>query len=240
VATPLADIARLAEDAIGGGALVRGLPPTERFVERALIRLNDVAPRSTRIKVTGTGVDEYTLSSPWLQDQSRVDRVLVYAAGDFGEFPSELDPQSYVIGRTSADADQIRFVDGLATSDIAELHVHVPYTLTSTATTLGANDYSALGDLAGALKLESAAAALLGVVQQGSDEDVANLNTTDRAEQMRTLASGLRKRFDAHFGVKTGADGVSEQGACAFADVDPHTGYDGGRWHTHSRRGTGL
>ena len=242
MATPLADIARMADRACGGSVIVRGLDATERFVEDALVRLNDAAPRLARITITGTDATEYTLASPWVQDQSTIEKVDVYAGADYTLTPQTLDPDSFLLGLSSGGADQLRFRDALATGDAAVVSARVPYTLTATATTLAAADYRALGDLAASLKLEAASAAVLAVAQQGSDEDVVNLGTSERADQFRALAASCRKRFDLHFGLTPAgtAEGSTEGASVAVADVDPHSGFAGGRYHTHSTRGAGL
>lgn len=242
MATPLADIARMADLACGGRSIVRGVGTTEEFVAAALDRLNDVAPQRGRLTITGTGADEYTLdTATWVQNESTIERADFYASGDFGETPRTMDPAEYDVYVSSAGVDQVRFGSALATGDKVVLHVRAPHTLTSAATSLAASDYRALGDLAAALKLEASAVAILGVIQQGSDEDVANLGTNERAELLTARAAACRKRFNDHYGIASNAStGAAEIAAAASVDVDPHSGFPGGRWHTHARRGAGL
>ena len=53
MATPLQDIAKLADEAMGNAVAIRGMPATDRFVLRAVERLNDVAPYEVRLEITG-------------------------------------------------------------------------------------------------------------------------------------------------------------------------------------------
>lgn len=241
MATPLADIAKLADQAMGGGVPVRGLAATSEFVSRALVRLNDVAPYAARIEITGTGAEEYALASPWVQGQSMVDAVKITDADPSDDEERELDAQAWIVERNSSGADVLRFRDETPdTSDRIKVYARVPHTLGTTSTTLPSADYYALADLAASLKLEAASVAVLSVVPQGTDEDVVDLNATDRADLLTRQATILRKRFEAHFGIGTAAEGADSGASASYVDVDPHTGYPGGRWHTHQKRGTGL
>lgn len=235
MATPLSDIARLADEAIGGEPPVRGLAETARFVARALARLNDVAPYEAEIEIVGDGTDEYDLPAPWDPSGSVITRVERYTDGDYDEPAEDLDQSEYRVGR-DADGDPIlRLTDALATDDELVVYATVPHTLTASATTLDARHWYALADLAAALKLEAAAARLCGVQPQGTDDDLV-VGMEDRAGLLRSQASALRKRFDEHFGVTPSATGGPQSIASVAIDVDPPTPWPGRRWHTHDRR----
>lgn len=233
MATPLADVIAFAEEAMGGSSGLPGVADTDKYVARALLRLDDVRPRIADLTIDGDDGDEYTLASPWEQHFSVILRAWHFASGGHDEPGEDVNPESWVIEPTSSGTDQIRLVDwSLATGDDLVLRVTARHTLATATTTIATGDLPFVADLAAALKLEACAIAALRVVDQSPATELGDLNSSDRASKFSRHAAMLRKRFDDHFGVT--ADG--ETTASAYVDVDSPVDETVRYAHTHAWR----
>lgn len=151
--TPLADVVRLAERRCPSGAAVPGVASTANFVEDALARLNDVAPREVKVVLTGDSTDEYAFGEDWSDGFSAIKRIRWVPSADFAAPAQWFDPEDYEVEytRTLVSSEAVGTGDAMATVFALDepFATDEGATVTVAAATQGATTYRISGGASG-------------------------------------------------------------------------------------------